>query len=108
MTNTITGNTSYRKSYALQSLIKTHSPNTRAFDNCFEMGDGDEVVRHIIAYANAPLDGLEAAQEKMNTTGVGFKSPEWKLLTRANNQKKLINNLKKAGTWESWNHFVQP
>ena len=51
---TISGNTAYRAKFAGDTLLRTNGrgPFWRSFDNCFEMGDGDEVVRRIVRRAN--------------------------------------------------------
>ena len=56
---------SRRKQYAARVLLKG-GPFTRTYDNCFEMGDGDEVVKYLMARAqkDAPL---RAAIERQGT-----------------------------------------
>lgn len=44
------GTRTTRIAIAKQLILDGHS-DCRAFDNCLEMGDGDEVVASIIAYA---------------------------------------------------------
>lgn len=84
MSKTITGGLSYRKQYALQCILK--DIRTRAFDNCFEMGDGDDVVRYIMKRATEPvIDGTN----------------------RAETQRKLVVKLKEKGFWNNWLAFFQ-
>jgi hypothetical protein len=94
---TITGGLSYRKQFALQALIRTSNPNSRAFDNCFEMGDGEEVVKHVMAYARAPLP-----EEPDFGVVFGFNSPQYKRMKRRHKQQRLVSHLKDAGVWEKW------
>lgn len=104
---TITGNTSYRKQYATSCLIKSHSPNTRSFDNCFEMGDGDEVVRHVMKRATETIPLAEKAEAMVYSEGLAINSPEYKALMKKRKQDKLVANLKRGGFWNKWVEFTE-
>jgi len=49
---TISGDLTYRVKFASACLMRPPKGGMRhSFDNCFEMGDGDEVVRRILRNA---------------------------------------------------------
>lgn len=70
----------YRKSYALKCL-EDGRIHTRGFDNCFENGDGDKVVKYIMNYV--------------------LKYPS-KSEMQARKKQKVINTLKDCGFWDNW------
>ena len=103
MSKTITGNTSYRKSYATQCLI-SGSTNSRAFDNCFEMGDGDEVVFHIMKRALSLTS--EMVDNYHSPTGfIAWDSKEYKERKKVARLIKLNRNLREKGFWPQWLEF---
>lgn len=55
---------SQRKQYARQCLYKGRS--SRGFDNCFEMGDGGEVVKYLMSKAKTDKR-LERAIKDFNS-----------------------------------------
>ena len=94
MAKTITGNLSYRKQYALQCLLK--GIHSRGFDNCFEMGDGDEVVRFI----------MKKATEKLRTDFIDIHGNiNYKRMKKLHKQEKLVKALKDRGAWDGWYKF---
>lgn len=104
MSKTITGGLAYRKRYALNALMLSPSPRGRGFDNCFEMGDGKEVVLHIMKAATKPLPQAELARarELIKTEGLMASSPEFKLIAQAEKQERLLWNLRCGGHYEPW------
>lgn len=106
MSKTISDGLAYRKQYAIQCLIKGIS--TRARDNCYEMGDGDEVVRHIMKICLTPLPfELDTEPGKSYV----WDSPEYKAIRRSRaahkRQSALIEALKKSGSWDYWLYFYE-
>lgn len=101
MTKTITGTLSYRKQYALQCLLK--GIDSRARDNCYEMGDGDEVVRFIMRKA------LEVLPEPTPFPEHGLPLDEFKKIKRTHEavkkQQRIIEALKRSGSYDSWLYF---
>lgn len=97
MSKTITGNTAYRKQYATQCIVRG-STDTRAFSNCFEMGDGDEVVKHIMHRALH----CEARELTIASEPVSLYSPRFKEHRKARKTKALRQNLKRLGFWNNW------
>lgn len=105
MTKTITGTLAYRKQYALQCMLK--GTNSRARDNCFEMGDGDQVMVYIMRRATEKLPDVTAAMELYRTVGLSNKSPEYKLIKKHDLQKRLLEKLKRSGTFDYWTKLIQ-
>ena len=96
-------NLAKRKSYAADCLINGRS-GTRAYDNCFENGDGDEVVKHLMKRA------LSANDADINSTynfGVTYTigGKEWRALQSKRNNIRLRDGIKDAGTWDYWLYF---
>jgi hypothetical protein len=102
---TITGNLSYRKQYALQCFLK--GIDSRSRDNCFEMGDGDEVMVYLMKRATEDLPDATDARIKLHDVGLTLNSPEWRLIKKHDLQKKLLTNLKKNGTFEYWTQMIK-
>lgn len=105
MSKTITGGLAYRKQYALQCFL--NDIDTRARDNCFEMGDGDEVMLYLMRRATEPLADQSAALEKYRTVGLSFGSPEYKLIKKHDLQKRLLEKLKKNGSFDYWTKMIE-
>lgn len=106
MSRTITGGLSYRKQYAIYCLLNNIS--TRARDNCYEMGDGDQVVKHIMRICLTPLP--PETEMQMGKSYV-YNSPEYKAIRKSRAQHKrqrdLIAALKSSGSWDSWVYFYE-
>lgn len=104
MSKAITSGLAYRKQYAIQCLLKGIS--TRARDNCYEMGDGDDVVRHIMKICLTPLPPeLDTEPGK----SYNMDSAEYKAIRKSRaehkRQRGLIAALKKSGSWDSYVYF---
>ena len=83
----------YYKQYAKRCILENRI-NTRAFDNCFENGQGAEVVKYIVRQAlQAPKD--------LNFIGEIMHS-EYKKKAEL---FKLKNNLVSLGMWGEWLYF---
>ena len=103
---TIDGNLSYRKQFALKAIIENRT-STRNFDNCFEMGDGDEVVKFIIKKTKEKLQPVSYFEKKMKEeNGLIIGSKDYKLWRKAQKQEKLIRNLKRMGCYNEWLYFA--
>ena len=69
------------------------------------MYDGDEVVMHIMRKAlNYNESKLEQAYDACHN-GVRIGGKEWKTMRKLENEKKLYDNLKRLGFWDSWYKF---
>lgn len=103
MSMTIRGNTSYRANYAKQCILRGgNATNTRAFNNCFEMGDGDEVVRRIMRYALTKKGELI---DIYNGKTYSTSSPEWKADKAERKRLALLKALENYRTLERWTYF---
>jgi hypothetical protein len=74
----------YRKQYAMKCL-ESGRIHTRGFDNCFENGDGDEVVKHIMKFCLAYPSKSEMQARKKD---------------------KIIKTLQEKGFWDNWIKYV--
>lgn len=88
-----------RKQYARKCLID-YKITGRAFDNCFENDDGDEVVKYLMAKAVEELPPLP-------DTGGAVTAEYWKLLKRHKNRQYLEAGIRRAGYWDAWTYFVK-
>jgi len=106
MSKTISGGLAYRKQYAIQCLLKGVS--TRARDNCYEMGDGDDVVRHIMKICLTPLPPL---LEMEPGKSYEWNGREYKAIRKSRaahkRQADLIDAIKHSGSWDYWLYFYQ-
>lgn len=95
-----------RKSYAVQCLLSGRT-YTRRFDNCFENGDGGEVVRYLMRLCGyATPEKIEWAEEKLKS-GVIYGGKEWSEYKKIDKAQKLHDAIKRAGLWDSWSYYVK-
>ncbi len=87
----------YYKQYALRCLLKGKT-NSRAFDNCFEDGHGDEVVIYLMKKATEALPPLP---DGFSCHGLSDEKAA-RLAKKHAIQKELKSAIKKAGYWGSW------
>lgn len=102
MTKTITGGLSYRKQYALQCFL--NGTDSRARDNCFEMGDGDEVMVYLMRRAT---EQLPPKPDYPYGENIYKDDPRLKLIRKHERQEKLLANLKKSGSFEHWQNMMK-
>ncbi|GAB6989424.1 hypothetical protein [Paenibacillus pini] len=54
------------------NMLKNNCSFSRAFDDCFEMGDGNDVMNHIIEKARHDVKLAIGVKEKMPLLGYGY------------------------------------
>lgn len=102
MSKTITGGLGYRKQFALKAILENRT-NSRNFDNCFEMGDGDEVLKFIMQKATKLLPKPNWVQSPDNPKETFLTSKEdEKKFCEELKQARLVKALKSSGFWEPW------
>lgn len=101
---------SHRKQYAKKCLINNNTSN-RGFDNCFENGDADQVVKYLLAQCD-----LSEAEEKLLElyrsgafNGVKFRVGDdlHKTLKKLVDREALRTAIKARGLWDSWLYYMQ-
>lgn len=101
---TITGNLSYRKQYARKCILSGNT-NTRSFDNCFEMGDGDEVVLYLIEKALSVTEKDKIFVETIRQKPYRVGSENYNKMRKIENNILLKKRIIEMKTWDSWLNF---
>lgn len=93
-------------SYAKRCLIEGRT-HTRGFDNCFENGCGDEVVRRLMRATDlATPDNMDWADGVLSR-GIVYRSPEWRKAFRIKKAARLKEAIQRIGSWDYWRYFVE-
>ena len=92
----------YYKQYAKRCLLAGKT-NSKAFDNSFEDGYGDEVVLFLMRQATEILPPIS----EFLSEGLSTRDRRYKLIRKHENQARLCNAIKKGGTWDYWMHFLK-
>lgn len=74
MSMAISAKTAKQRANIAIRMIKYNSTFSRKFDDCFEMGDGDQVMNCIIEKARMDKELAMALKEKMPSLGYGDRN----------------------------------
>jgi hypothetical protein len=95
---------SNRKQYAKKCFLRGNT-NTRAFDNCFEMGDGDKVVKYLMDLCLFSTPENKLLADDINSKGRILGSKEDKFYRKLRESEELTRAIKRDGSWDYWLYF---